>query len=286
MSRGLTKAQIAFYNEHGYLLLEDVIPVEDMQLLVDEFSETIDLRAREAYNKGKLSNLYADEPFETRLAKIYDSMAVEDANVLLKGVHGKEHKSAGLFKIASHPAILDIVESLIGPEILFHPQFNARAKLPEKEAMEVPWHQDIIFLDPEVENTFMVNFWIPLVDVNVENGCLEIIPDTHELGILPHQKPPAPITFPMGIPEGDVPAGARVPCILLKGGLAMIQHKTLHRSFPNRSRLVRWTLDLRYSDPSLPTGRSEVPGVIVRSQKNPELVAKSHLDWLKLFAME
>ena len=42
-------------------------------------------------------------------------------------------------------------------------------------------------------------------------------------------------------------------------------------------------LDLRYSDPSQPTGRDNVPGFIARSQQHPASVARSLEDWLKLF---
>jgi hypothetical protein len=43
---------------------------------------------------------------------------------------------------------------------------------------------------------------------------------------------------------------------------------------------VRWSLDIRYSDPAQPTGRDEVAGFLARSRQHPEAVAKSHLDWL------
>ena len=66
---------------------------------------------------------------------------------------GKQHKGAGLFHLLTHPRILAVVESVIGPEILVHPQFNLRAQMPGEP--EVIWHQDIAFLGREVEDTFM-----------------------------------------------------------------------------------------------------------------------------------
>jgi hypothetical protein len=52
---------------------------------------------------------------------------------------------------------------------------------------------------------------------------------------------------------------------------------------PNFSDHIRWSLDIRYSDPRLPTGRDSIPGFIARSIESPESIAKSHHDWLKLF---
>ena len=45
---------------------------------------------------------------------------------------------------------------------------------------------------------------------------------------------------------------------------------------------IRWSADIRYSDPEMPTGRKEVPGFLVRSTRRRSEVANSHLDWLKL----
>ena len=53
--RGLSAEQIAFYKDQGYLLVEDVIPVEDLQLLISELNETVDQNARKAQAKGELS---------------------------------------------------------------------------------------------------------------------------------------------------------------------------------------------------------------------------------------
>ncbi len=49
---------------------------------------------------------------------------------------------------------------------------------------EFPWHQDngYTFVEPQQYLTF----WIPLVDVDVENGCPWIAPGMHKLGTLAH----------------------------------------------------------------------------------------------------
>jgi hypothetical protein len=50
--------------------------------------------------------------------------------------------------------------------------------------------------------------------------------------------------------------------------------------------LVRWSLDIRYCDATLPTGRPSVPGFLARSALRPSSVARSHIDWLALFEEE
>jgi hypothetical protein len=276
--KGLSQDQIQFYKDNGFLLVEGVIPPPAFGPLIREFNEVIDAKAREFHHQGRLKDLFEAEPFERRLERLYHALDEAGARDLWRTVHGKNMKTAGMFGVMTQPEILDIVESLIGPEILAHPQFNARAKLPNHEATVVPWHQDLGYLERDAEGTFMVNFWIPLVDATVENGCMEVIPGSQGHGLIPHEK----IAGYWGVPEDRLPSQEVVSCPLRVGGVLMIQHKTIHRSIPNVSDHIRWSLDLRYSDPARPTGR-DVPGFIAGSRAHPERVARSHEDWLKLF---
>ena len=283
---GLNSEQIAFYKDKGYLLVEDVIPVEDLQLLIAELNETVDQNARKAQAEGELSDLFEDEPFERRLARIVESVAdpsdTSFSDTFFEGLHGKL-KTEGMFAVQTHTAILDIVESLIGPEILAHPQFNIRPKLPNQDTSVVPWHQDLGYLQPDASETFMVNFWIPLVDATVENGCMEVIAGSHKVPLIDHVLGLGPGRNFKGIVDAELPDGEQVQCPVPLGGVLLIQHKTIHRSVPNYSDHIRWSMDIRYSDPRMPTGRDGVPGFIARSKAEPASVASSLMDWLKLF---
>ena len=283
---GLNSEQIAFYKHEGYLLVEDVIPVEDLQPLISELNETVDQNAREAQAEGQLSELFEDEPFERRLARVVESVAdpsdTSFTDTFFEGLHGKL-KTEGMFAVQTHPAILDIVESLIGPEILAHPQFNIRPKLPNQDTSVVPWHQDLGYLQPDASETFMVNFWIPLVDATMENGCMEVIAGSHKAPLINHVLGLGPGRNFKGIVDEALPDGEQVQCPVPLGGVLLIQHKTIHRSVPNHSDHIRWSMDIRYSDPRMPTGRDGVPGFIARSEANPASVANTLADWLRLF---
>jgi ectoine hydroxylase-related dioxygenase (phytanoyl-CoA dioxygenase family) len=272
---GLSADQLAAYLDDGFLLLEDVLSPADLQPLIDDITAGIDRKAREAVSEGRLCDPFEGAPFDRRLTRISD--ATDDPSEIEREVTGKRLKTAGMFSLITCPAILDIVESVIGPEILAHPQFNCQAKMPNEARSQIPWHQDLGFLHPEAEATFMVNFWIPLVDATVENGCMEVIAGSHRAGLIEHVR----VRNYWGIAEDRLPPGEQVACPIRVGGVLLVQHKTIHRSIPNHSDHVRWSLDLRYSDSGMPTGR-DVPGFIARSRANPASVAKSHLDWLRL----
>ena len=122
-----------------------------------------------------------------------------------------------------------------------------------------------------------------MVDATVENGSLEIIAGSHRAPLIGHRHGMGPGANFKGITDEHLPAGERVPCLMKAGGVLVLQHKTIHRSIPNHSNHVRWSLDLRYSDPAMPSGRDHTPGFIARSRSAPESVAQSLEDWLALF---
>ena len=279
----LSSEQTEFYERNGYLIVENVIPSADFDPLIKELNETVDQNIRQAHTAGLLSDLFEDEPFARRLARavesIKDPSEGSDRNRIFRGLTDKL-RTAGMFAVVTHTAVLDIVESLIGPEIFAHPQFNIRPKLPNQNSSVVPWHQDLAYLEQDAEPTHMVNFWIPLVDATGENGCMEVVAGSHKRTLIQHHEKLGPGRNFSGILEEDVPSGEKVLCQVRVGGVLLTQHKTIHRSIPNTSDHIRWSLDLRYSDPQMPTGRDFVPGFIARSKKNPDVVAKGIDDWL------
>lgn len=276
---GLTPRQVEFFREQGYLVVEDAFDPAVLRPLERELSARIDAAARAEQAAGHLSDLCAAEPFRRRIAALAAQLA--DPAPLLRPVQGKL-RTSGMFAVYTCPQLLDIVESVIGPEILAHPQFNARPKLPNQDATVVPWHQDLGYLDADAEQTFMVNFWIPLVDATRQNGCLEVIAGSHHQALAAHETGMGPGRNFRGIRDEALPDGERVLCPVRTGGVLLLQHKTFHRSLPNTADHVRWSLDLRYCDPGLPTGREGVPGFLARSRRDPAAVCPSAEEWTRI----
>ena len=284
---GLTPQQIQQFKDDGFLIIRDLLPRESVQRLIDELTQRVDEATDEAVKQGVLDpeNRFGNAPFETRLAQVCKACTEQDW-VWHHYFSSQKPTTAGMFTLRTAPALLDVVESLMGPEILAHPQFSCRAKLPDQDLTVIPWHQDLAYLRPEeARDTLVVNFWIPLVDATVTNGCMEMMRGSHRLGLLPHSRL---ISTPghkggKGILATDLP-----PCEVIAGevdvgDVLMTTERLVHRSIPNRSDTVRWSVDTRYNQIGLPTGRKSVPGFIARSHKHPERVAQSHHDWNRLF---
>jgi len=93
-----------------------------------------------------------------------------------------------LDEIARHPAILDAVEGVIGPNILCWGS-GFFAKKPRNDSF-VSWHQDSTYWDlssPEV-----VTAWVAFTPSTPENGNMQVVPGTHTRDQVPHRDTFAP----------------------------------------------------------------------------------------------
>ena len=287
-TEGLTKEQIREFEEEGFLILRQMLPGEALQPLIDELTQKVDAAITEAIQQGQLDakDTFDDAPFASRLALA--SEACRDRNWLWENYFSRGKPiSAGMFTLRTSPVLLDATESLIGPEILAHPQFALRPKMPDLDLMDIPWHQDLAYLIPaEAGETLVVNFWIPLVEATEQNGCMQVIPGSHREGLIAHDlwlETPGH-KGARGIADADLPASSIVTCEVDAGDVLLTMERLVHRSIPNRSQTVRWSVDTRYNRIGLPTGRSKVPGFVARSRKNPDRVARSHHDWIQNLA--
>ena len=94
---------------------------------------------------------------------------------------------------------------------------------------KVPMHQDYTFVDPS--KSVGVHIWIPLVDVNEDNGCLSVYPRTHSLvdHISALMNNPSPYHSVRSLLEQK--CGVRLP--MTAGSAVFFNERTLHGSGEN-----------------------------------------------------
>jgi phytanoyl-CoA hydroxylase len=146
-------------------------------------------------------------------------------------------KSPVLTAFAQHPAIKDICHDLIGDDVRLYWDQSVYKKA--EKPQEFPWHQDngYTFIEPQQYLTL----WIPLVDVDEENGCPWIAPGLHKLGTLEHWVSDIGLVC-LKDAAGAVAAPARAGDIVVFSSLAP------HRTGPNlKAGSVRKVYILQYA---------------------------------------
>ncbi len=157
-----------------------------------------------------------------------------------------------------HPVILDAVESLLGPDILCWAA-TFFAKEPHNAGF-VGWHQDITYwgLEPAEK---VVTTWLALTDAKTDNGCMCVIPGTHQGGLRKHEFKPGAGNMLAGDQEVILTAGEqkKIQHIELEPGEISIHHsRLLHGSVGNSSSRPRIGLSINYFAAEV---RQTIPGV-------------------------
>ncbi|MCC6869311.1 MAG: phytanoyl-CoA dioxygenase family protein [Burkholderiales bacterium] len=158
------------------------------------------------------------------------------------------HKTHLLFtwadELVHHPAILDAVEDVIGPDILC---WTTNFFIKESGSRGfVSWHQDSTYwgLDPDD----VVTAWVAFTRSDVESGCMKVMPGTHTESQIPHVD-----TFHADnlLSRGqeiavEVDESKAVDIVLAPGEMSLHHIKLVHGSAPNRSGDRRIGFAIRY----------------------------------------
>lgn len=274
-SGSLSPEQLQFYETEGYLVLPGLLDDEDLAPAREAMTQKIDLIAEELYAAGLVADRLEHRPFESRLADLFSGLTDQD---FLKYGRSWRDRLPGYFTLMCNPKILAAVESLIGGEIFANPVYNVRPKVPKVAAGAVPWHQDKSYW-PGANANPVITVWIPLVDANLENGCLHIKPRTHKRQLAVHHAETYSGTAYTEVDRSQLRHTSTVPLPVEKGTAILFNDRCLHMSTPNRATTVRWSVDLRYQ----PTDQDPMPqhgaGFLARSRLHPERVATLE-DWL------
>lgn len=273
----LTPEQVRFYDEQGYLVLPGLLGEADLAPAREAMAARVDEIARDLFADGLVSDRFENEPFETRLARLFDGLTDED---FLRYGRSWRDRLPGYFHLMSRPQILDAVESLIGPEIFANPVYNTRPKVPGVAAGAVPWHQDKSYW-PDANSNPVITVWIPLVDSTPENGCLHVWPRTHRKRLLSFHAEEVTGTRYTEIDEKHLQGARReaVALPLAAGGAILFNDRCVHMSTPNNSDHVRWSVDLRYQPTDQDPMERHGAGFLARSRRHPDRVATLD-DWL------
>ena len=167
----------------------------------------------------------------------------------LVGAHIKKSADTGvtgneaLLDFTRHPDILDMVEQLIGPDIvMWGSQIFSK---PAGDGMAIPWHQDGQYWPMRPLST--VTVWVAVDPATTENGCLRVIPGTHKSGLMPHVSDNSQgLALNQGLGEGAIDEKNAVDITLEAGQISLHHVMLVHGSNANRSARRRCGYAIRY----------------------------------------
>jgi len=276
----LEQWQVDQYFDKGYILVPNFFTPDELDPVKDAVSGLVDGLANKLFTSGKIDDKCEDAGFYQRLIKL-EKQFPGTAVILHKlGILPPAFQT-----LWSNERLLNVIEQFIGPDIAGHPVWNLRTKTPRNEQVTVPWHQDNAYLDDTCLETLQPTAWIPLLDTNANNGCMQVVSGGHKLGMTAKHTCCAGGTWYVDLSEDEMKNALGidlekdvVTCEVPYGGVLFLNNCVPHRSLQNYSDKTRWSLDLRWQNPSKPNGFHKIKDCIVmRKADDPSYV----IDWSK-----
>lgn len=292
---GLSNEQTEQFWDQGFLVVEDLIDVEEfLDPMVADYAMRLDELMAELHAMGELASTSAELPFAERMTQLYRETGKHWAEhfdfslPLTAGIKPDEpcYFPPSVFHVLRNPAVLDVVESLIGSELYSNPVQHVRIKPPESTfpgsghplAKFTPWHQDASVVVEEADATEIITVWVPVTEATRENGCMQVVPNNHHDGLYEHC-PAVPGVSAKYLSPRYFDADRAVALPMEPGSALFMTRTTPHSSLPNESDTIRWSMDLRYNPVGQPTGRPEFPGFVARSRANPPSELTDPVEW-------
>jgi hypothetical protein len=181
------------------------------------------------------------------------------------GVPGGED----LFTIAIAPEIVDLVEQLVGSDIVLWSS-NIFGK-PSNGGKQVQWHQDGHYWPMRPLATCSV--WMSVDGATVENGCLRYIPGSHAGGLLPHTDEQSEGVLHYSIEQQLLRGAEPRDIVLAPGEVSLHDVNLIHGSNQNPSSERRAGFVARYMPATAHYDRTNAP-MKVRSGTTPDYAGR------------
>ncbi len=220
--------QYVQYQRHGFLKVESLLPDADVQRLLGWVENR--RQGSAAANQSDKASLSEVFKTQTRIHMLHRVDATAEWGLL-------------------HPQILDVLEALIGPDVL---ALQSMAFFNPPGMGGQGWHQDSYYITTYPDT--LIGAWYALDPADEENGCLWVIPDSN-------CEPIYPPTTPYGLVHSDgafddlfrvenvshlddainglTPVTRKyppaVPVPMKPGDVLFFNGHLLHRSYPNRT---------------------------------------------------
>jgi ectoine hydroxylase-related dioxygenase (phytanoyl-CoA dioxygenase family) len=239
MMTTMTDQQWQQYERDGYLKLGRLLSDADLAAMQRRIDDIMLGRARLDYSRLLMqldsdSGKYEDAGPQTR--------GFKSATLNYRKIQDLEADDLFLAYL-QRPIFRDICARTYGADV---PVASYRAMFMNKPARKgtfLPWHQDRwVSLDRDP----VVTLWTALDPATVANGCVQVIPGSHKLGLVNPSHPSGFLTPELAAKY--CPTAKVVYLELAAGEVALLHNWLLHASDVNQSDISRRAFSVCYMD--------------------------------------
>ncbi len=153
-----------------------------------------------------------------------------------------------VYRMAAHPRVLDAVESILGPDLTVR-DTAWFIKMPGDKKY-ISWHQDGTYWGLHPPKS--VTAWIALSESVRENGCMRVVPGSHQHLMPHHETYAADNALSRGQEIAvDVDEKQAVDIVLRAGQMSLHDVAIVHGSQANTSDKPRIGIAVRYMPPEV-----------------------------------
>jgi len=194
------------------------------------------LHHQQVFSADKFARL--NEIFEEQLALKGDKLSDE-----LDTPHFRDER---LVEFLLADEVLDLVEPFIGSNIgLFSSHFICKDPF---KGRATPWHEDSAFWKSHFDRfDKIITVWLAIDRSTKENGCMRVIPGTHNNGFSEYQAVNGDMnTFDSGIKPESIDESKAVYFELERGECSLHDSRIIHGALSNTSSHRRCGYTMRY----------------------------------------
>jgi len=148
----------------GYTIVAGVLSESELQLIRSKLDEIYELQVKEVGGKERLSEI--NDLNIVRLLLAYDDY---------------------FLKLATNPAVLAIVECLLGDYYILMQQ-NGIIVLPGLETSQIAWHRDLSHRHFVSTRPLAISALFCIDDFSEESGGTHVLPASHKIEMFPSQE--------------------------------------------------------------------------------------------------
>jgi phytanoyl-CoA hydroxylase len=229
----LSRDQINFYREHGYLHIPQVFAADQIDAMSSEMDWLIETWSMDdAAWTGPWRKVYMDEQTEKKSK--------------LVAMHDLYYYSTAWMRAVTNPKLVGAMADLLGPAVeLHHSTMHVK---PPSTGHPFPMHQDNPFYQ-HADHRY-VDVLVHLDDTSHENGEIRFLDGSHHQGALEHiLKNPDGTACTPHLPTDQYRLEDTVPVPARRGDVVCFNIYTVHGSYINTTNRDRRMVRVGYRHP-------------------------------------